>query len=93
MRFVSHLVTTAFDTLLRSIVTAIIAAVVAAGSFYVVATQVVHQWPPTITSEIAGAVIVVLAAYAGATTVILRGITKAVVGTVDTVEADAKKVV
>src|SRR5271165_3864081 len=91
MRFFTHLISTAFDTLLRSILSAIISGVVAAGGFLLMESQVVHQWPPSLISEIAGGVIVVLAAYAGATTTILRGITKAVVDTEETVAKDVKK--
>ena len=79
MRILGHLLATVFRTFWHLVFAAVVCAVLAAGTAMVVAYTATRMWPPTRLTELTAAAVAVLAAYAGALTVLLGASVKGLI--------------
>ena len=91
MRVLSHLLGSAIKDLFSAVGMALMFAVIGGGATLLVSYAIFKQWAPTILTDVTAGIIAVLAGYAGATTIILRSISRAVVGATNVVATEAKK--
>ncbi|MBF6591348.1 MAG: hypothetical protein IVW57_12595 [Ktedonobacterales bacterium] len=78
MTLILHLAKAAFRAFFRIILTALASAAVAGGATLLVAYQTSRVWPPKTLTEVAAGAIAILAAYAGALTVLIKEAIKGV---------------
>jgi|GEM_PF-3240511 len=92
MRLFTHLIGSAVGVLFRSFFTGLVTGIIGVGGVLGIsyATNSQH-WPPTFLGYVTAVVVGLLAAYAGAVTILLRSVTDTVIDGVKTVEKDVQK--
>lgn len=94
MKIIFHLIKVAIGDLFRAFGLAILFGAAAAGAVLGYAYYTHHQqWPPSLSFEILAGVLGVLMGYAAATTVMLRAVSRTLLGAAGAVEKEAEKVI
>jgi len=90
LRIIGHLFATAFQTLGRILLTAVLFAALGAGAVAFVASRYTQlQWPPTQLVTVALIGVAALAAYAGGITALMISAVKGLLGAAKLVEREA----
>jgi hypothetical protein len=92
MRLISHVVGAALKDLFSAIGAAIFSGAIGGGAVLLVSYAYLHQWTPTILTDVTAGIIALLAGYAGWTTMLLRSISRTVLGAGKAVEQEAKQI-
>jgi hypothetical protein len=91
MRLITHLIGSALKDLFSAIGIGIVSGAIGGGAVLLTSYAYLHQWAPSILTDVAAGVIALLAGYAGWTTMILRAISRTVLDATKTVEHDVKQ--
>jgi flagellar motor component MotA len=91
VRIIGHIIAVAFGDLFKAVGIALVSAAIGAGAVLAYSNFSLHTWPPHVLTDVVAAIIAVLAAYAGATTVVLRTISRTVFGAAKAVGEEIKK--
>ncbi len=91
MRLIGHVIGAALKDLFSAIGMAILSAAIGGGAVLFVSYAYLHQWAPTILTDVTAGIIALLAGYAGWTTMILRAISRTVLGAEKAVDHEVKQ--
>lgn len=91
MRLITHLIGSALKDLFSAIGVAIVTGAIGGGIVLLISYSYLHQWAPSILTDIGAGAIALLAGYAGWTTMILRAISRTVIDAGKAVEHEVKQ--